>query len=123
MYIFAVRYYMNTFIKLIVPPRIVCMDEHIVVHEGSSIAITCEVDGYPQPRVLFQRFSTGINEDKRIKLIRPVIIPINLGNITRVRYILNITEVLRKDHGEYECYARNSIGESTKSVVLDVQCK
>ena len=102
--------------------KIVQMDEHIVVKEGSSIAITCVVDGYPQPSVLFQRSFTHVYEDKRIKLIGPVDIPVDIGNITRIRYFLNITEVLRDDHGKYECYARNYIGLSVKGVFLHVQC-
>ena len=111
------------FIK-IVPPRISHMDEKIVANEGSSVTITCEVDGFPQPSVsLFQKSSIHFYEDKRFKLIGPISIPVNIGNITRNRYVLNITKVLKEDHGEYECYARNNIGESIKSAFLDVQCK
>ena len=100
------------------------MDEHVVVDEGSSVAITCEVDGFPQPSILlFPKSSERIYEDNRIELIGPIRIPVNIGNITRIRYVLNITEVLREDHGEYECNARNNIGESIKCTFLDVQCK
>ena len=99
------------------------MDEEIVANDESSAAITCEVDGYPQPSVLFQKSSIRIYEGKRIKLLGPINIPVNIGNITRNRYVLNITKVLRVDQGEYECYAKNDVGESIESAFLDVQCK
>lgn len=101
------------------------MDESRVVTEGSPIMITCEVEGFPQPSVSFKRHSKTILGNKRIKFIGPVSMPTYVGNITRVKLTLCITEVLREDYGKYECCASNSIEKLavTKDVFLDVQCK
>ena len=76
------------------------------VCEGCSVTLNCNVSGHPSPYVAW------INEKGAVLQ--------NSTNVTSYR----ISEVTRKEEGEYICKASNTVGEDVASTgILDVQCK
>ena len=105
-------------------PTVVKTSKNITVLERSSINITCEAEGFPAPHISIKT-SERKTDNKRIKKLGPIDIPTSIGNITRVKYILIITEVLRADHGKYKCCViSDKFGRTIEEdSFLDVQCE
>ena len=94
--------------------------------ERSSINITCEAEGFPAPNISIKASEKkNDHENRRIKMLGPIDMPTGIGNITRVKYILIITEVLRVDHGKYKCcVVSDKFGRTIEEdSFLDVQCE
>ena len=77
--------------------------ENKVVKEGDNVEVYCNVTaGIPTPTVLW----TNVNTGEHIK-----------GNL------LNITNITRRQAGDYRCTANNTCGEKSTVANIDVQCK
>ena len=76
--------------------------------EGSTFTVTCEAMGYPPPLIVWTR-TNGILSD-RVSLSNNVTSLTKDGFVSSIRVNLTITNASRKDTGEYQCFANNSIG-------------
>ncbi|ESO93751.1 hypothetical protein LOTGIDRAFT_104558, partial [Lottia gigantea] len=63
-------------------------------HTGDSVSLPCKADGNPTPRVTWKRSKGEFENSNRIQ--------INNGNLT-------INDLIKEDHGFYECIATNDI--------------
>ena len=79
------------------------------------MTFTCGVDGNPVPTISWTRDGSLVKNSN--------------DNFTRIRFSadnrqLTITNVRRTDSGEYQCVAKNRVGDETSyAASLDVQCK
>jgi len=71
---------------------------------GEEIHITCVVEGFPKPKVIWTRNGVLI-DDKSVKAV--------INNVNDRHNIILIDE---KDEGLYKCKASNYVGESSKSL-------
>ena len=72
------------------------------VKEGGNVINECNVTGTPPPTVFWKILNT--NEVIYGKL-------------------LNIPNISRNQSGEYKCFANNTCGNDSSTIVIDVQCK
>ncbi|XP_032080241.1 microfibrillar-associated protein 3-like isoform X1 [Thamnophis elegans] len=89
-------------------PMVIYSLDHIIVKEGYSALIDCNVQGYPEPE--YKWYSSNghlVKEDGAGKWI------LNSGQ-------LNITSVLFEDRGKYTCVAANIYGKVNNTVTLRV---
>ncbi|XP_063776701.1 microfibrillar-associated protein 3-like [Pseudophryne corroboree] len=90
-------------------PVITSMVDHIIVREGNSVVIHCNIVGHPDPH--FQWYNSNghlLNEDDADKWWI-----LDSG-------LLNITSVSFEDRGKYTCVANNSHGTVNNTVTLRV---
>ena len=84
------------------------------IREGSNVTLTCNATGNPDPTT----FSWTIGGSAVNTSVNPRI------SLSSDNKSLTITNVSRKDSGEYKCEATNRVGTtSSKVATLDVQCK
>ena len=84
------------------------------IREGSNVTLTCNATGNPEPTT----FSWTIGGSAVNTSVNPRI------SLSANNKELTITNVSRKDSGEYKCEATNSVGTTSSEVAtLDVQCK
>ena len=86
---------------------------------GEEIHITCVVEGFPKPKVIWTRFEA----DNRIRLLFFVFRNGVLIDDKSVKAVINnvndrhnIILIDEKDEGLYKCKASNYVGESSKSL-------
>ena len=94
--------------KSISAPSIVTPPMPIVVNETGTASFQCEVEGNPQPKVIWLRDNSSLLADKRV---------VSTGGG------LIINDVMLKDDGTYTCEARNVLGVMTSLARLTVQGK
>ncbi|KAM4052164.1 microfibrillar-associated protein 3-like isoform 1-T2 [Anomaloglossus baeobatrachus] len=90
-------------------PVITTMVDHIIVKEGNSVVINCNIEGHPDP--YFQWYHSNghlLKEENEGKLWI-----LDSG-------LLNITSVSFEDRGKYTCVATNSHGTVNNTVTLRV---
>ncbi|XP_022777456.1 roundabout homolog 3-like, partial [Stylophora pistillata] len=92
--------------KSISAPSIVTAPMSIVVKETGTASFQCEVEGNPQPKVIWLKDNSSLIADKRI---------VSTGGG------LLINDATSKDDGTYTCVARNILGVMTSLVRLTVQ--
>ena len=78
----------------------------MVVNETATASFQCEVEGNPEPKVMWLKQNSSLLADKRV-------VPSGGG--------LMITDVTSQDEGTYTCVARNILGEINSSSTLTVQ--
>ena len=93
-------------------PEITVYPEAQTKTEGENVTLSCNVSGNPAPTLIsWTRNGTAVNSSGRF-------------NFSADKKQLTITNVDRKDSGEYQCVARNSLGSaSSNAATLNVQCK
>lgn len=80
--------------------------------EGNTVTFSCNVTGNPVPTISWTRDGSLINATINSSI-----------RFSADAKKLTITNVNRVDSGEYQCVARNSLGNDTSDVAtLDVQC-
>jgi len=73
---------------------------------GSEIAINCDVQGYPEPRVTWYKDESRIIADNRIQLTS--------------NYTVIIGNAETSDSGSYRCEAANLLGQSVSIISVSV---
>ena len=92
-------------------PEITVHPEAQTKTEGENVTLSCNVAGNPAPTISWTRNGSPLNTTGRIKFLDG-------------EKHLTITNVNRRESGEYRCVASNSLGNATSNVgTLNVQCK
>ena len=92
----------------IVPPSIMLgQGKHIQVYKGASVTLECKANGNPSPTIVWTRRTMESDQPKRQK---------------GTTYLLG--SVSRHDSGDYQCEARNGVGQpAVENIYLQVLCK
>ncbi|XP_075053832.1 microfibrillar-associated protein 3-like [Mixophyes fleayi] len=90
-------------------PVITSMIDHIIVKEGNSVVIHCNIEGHPDPH--FQWYNSNGHLLKEENAGKWWILDSGL---------LNFTSVSFEDRGKYTCVANNSYGTANNTVTLRV---
>ena len=92
-------------------PEVTVYPEAQTKTEGENVTLSCNVAGNPAPTISWTRNRSPLNTSGRI-------------NFLDGKKQLTITNLNRRDSGEYRCVASNSLGNATSNVAsLNVQCK
>ena len=78
--------------------------------EGEKITLSCNATGNPEPSISWVKDGSPINSKSRIGL-------------SKDNKRLTITNISRTDSGEYQCVARNRVGNDTSNSRVVVLCK
>ena len=79
--------------------------------EGENITLYCNATGNPEPSISWTKDGISISSNSRISL-------------SDDNKQLTITNVNRKDSGEYRCVAKNRVGNDTSDAsTVYVHCK
>ena len=79
--------------------------------QGSSVALSSDANGVPEPTFSWTKDGSAVTADNRISL--------SADNKN-----LSITNVNSTDSGEYRCVAANSVGTvNSNAAMLTVHCK
>ena len=78
--------------------------------EGEKITLSCNATGNPEPSISWVKDGSPINSKSRIGL-------------SKDNKRLTITNISRTDSGEYQCVARNRVGNDTSNSRVDVLCE
>ena len=93
-------------------PTITAHPQNGTKTEGNTVIFSCNVTGNPVPTITWTRNGSLINTTISSRF-----------RFSADAKQLTITNVNRVDRGEYQCVARNSLGNDTSDVAtLDVQC-
>ena len=93
------------------------------ITEGTNGSITCTATGYPVPTVLWQNSDGSSFSSNRLVSGSPVISSTVVGNVSSVSVELMVIGALRVDTGMYRCLADNGVNNTTRNVIITVQCK
>ena len=99
----------NKTIFFLVKPYFLDDPEDVTVLSGEDVTLKCNVNGDPDPSVVWHR------EDGQIQKMGKT----NINN----GHSLTISNVTPEDEGVYICEARNSVGTISSSVSLAVHGK
>ena len=88
----------------------------------------CILDPPAVEQVLKITVEEGEHVTKECKVAAGTPFPIlfwKIVNTSEVIYgkLLNITKISRNQRGEYKCFANNTCGNDSSTIVIDVQCK
>ncbi|XP_073433405.1 microfibrillar-associated protein 3-like [Dendrobates tinctorius] len=90
-------------------PVITSTVDHIIVKEGNSVVIHCNIEGHPDPHFQWYHSNGHLLQEK------------NEGKLWILDSgLLNITSVSFEDRGKYTCVATNSHGTVNNTVTLRV---
>ena len=78
--------------------------------EGENITLSCNATGNPEPSISWIKDGFPINSNFRI-------------TFSQDNKRLRITNISRTDSGEYQCMARNRVGNDTSNSKVNVLCK
>ena len=93
------------FISL-VPPRVMTAREEVIVEQGKSEVLVCDVRGTPSPSIVWLKDGVRISASDRVESER-----------------LTIESARLVDDGEYTCVATNKGGSNNITIQLIVHCK
>ena len=92
-------------------PEVTKHPQNVTETERNNVTLTCNATGNPEPQFSWFKDKDLVKSTNRIYL-------------SANNSLLTMTDVNRNDSGGYLCVARNEVGNDTsKIVVLDVQCK
>ncbi|XP_069832700.1 microfibrillar-associated protein 3-like [Dendropsophus ebraccatus] len=90
-------------------PVVTSTVDHIIVKEGNSVVIHCNIEGHPDPHFRWYHSSGHLLKEE------------NEGRLWILDSgLLNITSVSFEDRGKYTCVATNSYGTVNNTVTLRV---
>ena len=93
------------------------------ITEGSNGSITCTATGYPVPTVVWQNSDGSSLSNNRLVSGDPVISSTGVGNVSSVSVELMVIGAMRVDTGMYRCSANNSVNDTSRNIIITVQCK
>ena len=97
--------------KITDKPEITTHPESEDIKEGGNVTLSCNSTANPLPTTLWTKDESPVTNNSRV-------------NFSVVNKVLTITNVNRKDSGEYRCVASNKLGNDTsKAAELNVKCK
>ena len=92
-------------------PEITTHPQNVTATEGNIATLYCNATGNPPPLISWNKDGFPIGNNSRISF------PAGKKQLT-------ITNVNRRDSGDYQCAAMNDIGNDTSTAAtLSVQCK
>eukprot|EP00057_Strongylocentrotus_purpuratus_P013444 XP_011667918.1 PREDICTED: myosin light chain kinase, smooth muscle isoform X2 [Strongylocentrotus purpuratus] len=95
------------------PPKFVQKPRSIHIDEGSSVTLSCKIDGEPLPTVTWIKDGRPIEAGRRFKM--------ESSGISGTTRSLNIPTVLATDAGSYTCVLHNQSGGDQCSVNVVVK--
>ncbi|XP_041477176.1 myosin light chain kinase, smooth muscle-like isoform X3 [Lytechinus variegatus] len=95
------------------PPKFVQKPRSINIDEGSSVTLSCKIDGEPLPTVTWIKDGRSIEPGRRFKM--------ESSGISGTTRSLNIPTVLATDAGSYTCVLHNQYGGEQCSVNVVVK--
>ena len=94
------------------------------ITEGSNGSITCTATGYPVPTVVWQNSDgSSLSNNRLVSGSSVNISSTGVGNETSVSVELMVIGAMRVDTGMYRCSANNSVGSTTRNIIIIVHCK
>ncbi|XP_072885672.1 neural cell adhesion molecule 1-like isoform X8 [Hemitrygon akajei] len=105
---------MEITLQVFVKPEITYAENKTVVELESQITLTCEAKGDPTPTITWMKGSHTFRDGEQTMDER-----IEVRSNARVSS-LTLKDIQHTDSGEYECKARNSIGQDSESMYLEV---
>ena len=97
--------------KIADKPEITSHPKSVEVKEGGNVTFSCNYTANPSPTTSWTKDESPITNDSRI-------------SYSVVNKVLTITNVNRKDSGEYRCEASNKLGNDTSEAAeLNVKCE
>ena len=97
--------------KITDKPEITTHPESEDIKEGGNVTLSCNSTANPLPTTLWTKDESPVTNNSRV-------------NFSVVNKVLTITNVNRKDSGEYRCVASNKLGNDTSEAAeLNVKCE
>lgn len=95
----------------------VSVGKDLIVFNGTDVQLTCTISGSPLPNITWFKYDP--NENERIPLDK------QLGRfyVDNRTGILSISNTIRDDSGQYECFAQNILGSNHARMTLLVRRK
>jgi hypothetical protein len=93
------------------------VSKDLIVFNGTDVQLTCTINGSPLPNITWFKYKTNENEK------------ILLNNLSGRFYVdnrtgvLSISNTIRNDSGQYECFAQNILGSANARTTLLVRRK
>ena len=98
--------------------------QQYIFTKGSNGSITCTATGYPVPTVVWQNSDGSSLSNNRLISGDPMNISFTgVGNVTSVSVELMVIGAMRVDTGMYRCSVNNIVNNTTRNIVLTIQCK
>ena len=97
--------------KIADKPEITSHPKKVDIKEGGNVTFSCNSTANPLPTTSWTKDESAITSNSRI-------------SFSVVNRVLTITNVNRKDRGEYRCVASNKLGNDTSQAAkLNVKCE
>ena len=93
------------------------------ITEGSNGSVTCTATGYPVPTVVWQKSDGSSLINNILKSGSVVNSSTAVGNVTSVSVDLQVVGASRVDTGMYKCFVNNNISNTSRNIIITVQCK
>ncbi|XP_033105528.1 hemicentin-1-like isoform X2 [Anneissia japonica] len=97
-------------VEIQVPPTILPGLNSLTLVSGETAYLKCEVDGIPYPQVMWHKDGQVLNIQQDPRMV-----------YVSASGMLSIDNVQDSDTGEYECYASNPAGQTSRRISMFVQ--
>ncbi|XP_072449303.1 neural cell adhesion molecule 1a isoform X8 [Chiloscyllium punctatum] len=112
-------------LRVFVKPEITYVENKTAVELEEQITLTCEAKGDPTPTIVWMKGTHTYKDGEQASWTRPVTRKTMDGRIEVQSHArvssLTLKDIQHTDSGEYICKAKNSIGQDSESMYLEVQ--